>query len=94
MDNIEDIIEDILSQKDSKEVYTTKYKEFSEKYPTLFEKLFEPNFDRAVLRYMLNQKGKMSSIRSSSTVSLIPFCPKNGCACSKPLNVPLPDSEK
>lgn len=61
MDNIEDIIEDILSQKDSTEVYTTKYKEFSEKYPTLFEKLFEPNFDKAVLRYMLNQKGKMSS---------------------------------
>ena len=61
MDNIEDIIEDILSQKDSKEVYTTKYKEFLEKYPTLFEKLFEPNFDKAVLRYMLNQKGKMSS---------------------------------
>jgi len=60
MDNIEDIIEDILSQKESKEVYTTKYEEFSKKYPTLFEKLFEPNFDKAVLRYMLNQKEKIN----------------------------------
>ena len=39
----------------------TKHKEFTEKYPTLFEKLFEPNFDKNVLRYMLNQKGKINS---------------------------------
>lgn len=61
MDNIEDIIEDILNKTDSKDVYTTKYKEFAEKYPTLFEKLFEPNFDKAVLKYMLNQNGKIRS---------------------------------
>ncbi len=61
MDNIDDIIDDILSKKDSKDVCMTKYKEFSEKYPTLFDKLFDPNFDKAVLKYMLNQKGKIQS---------------------------------
>ena len=38
-----------------------KYKEFNEKYPTLFDKLFDPNFDKAVLKYMLNQKEKIKS---------------------------------
>lgn len=71
MVNIEAIVEDILSKKEDKEGYITKYKEFSENYPTLFEKLFEPNLDKAVLRYMLNQKGKMNTNKQTEHTASI-----------------------
>lgn len=61
MENLNDIIEDILKKKDSKESYKTKYDEFSKRYPTLFEKLFDENFDEKTLKYMLNQNEQINT---------------------------------
>lgn len=61
MNNIEDIMNDILSKKHTKEFYSDKYEEFSKTYPTLFDKLFEPDLDTSVLRYMINQMNKMNA---------------------------------
>jgi hypothetical protein len=55
------IIEEVMTDKQPKEFYVNKYPEFSEQYPYLLEKLYELNFDKDTLRYMLNQKQQMDS---------------------------------
>lgn len=60
MNNLTEIIEDIRTKPNTKAYYTEKYPDFAKHYPTLFEKLFDPNLDIATLRYMLNQKDKMN----------------------------------
>ena len=61
MQNWNDIIDDIRTNINTQLFYSEKYPEFSKRYPTLFEKLFEQNLDLTTLRYMLNQKEKMNS---------------------------------
>tara|TARA_Y100000389_G_C17308602_1_gene436769 strand:+ start:508 stop:780 length:273 start_codon:yes stop_codon:yes gene_type:complete len=63
---LNEIIDDIRDNPhNSKDFYTEKYPDFSKHYPTLFEKLFDPKLDVTTLRYMLNQKEKMSSNKLS-----------------------------
>ena len=65
MDNVEDIIYDILNNKNSKEFYQSKYYDFSSNCPYLFNKLFEDDFDKGTLQYMLNQKEKIKCNKQS-----------------------------
>ena len=61
MTETEDIIHDILNNKNTKEFFRNKYSDFASNCPHLFDKLFENNLDRATLNYMLYQKQKMDS---------------------------------
>lgn len=61
MDNLNEIIDDIRTNLNTKAFFTEKYPDFAKHYPTLFEKLFDQNLDITTLRYMLNQKEKMNT---------------------------------
>ena len=54
----EDIIQDILKNphQQSKTQFQVTYPYFFRRCPVLSEKLFDPNIDRGMLRYMLQQK--------------------------------------
>lgn len=54
----EEIIQDILtnSNQQSKTQFQVTYPDFFRRCPVLSEKLFDPNMDRGMLRYMLQQK--------------------------------------
>lgn len=54
----EDIIQDILKNpnQQSKTQFQVTYPDFFRRCPVLSEKLFDPNMDRGMLRYMLQQK--------------------------------------
>lgn len=65
MTETEDIIHDILNNKNSKEFFKDKYTEFASNCPHLFDKLFEKDLDRVTLNYMLNQKQKMEANKLS-----------------------------
>tara|TARA_Y100000389_G_scaffold32461_1_gene27587 strand:+ start:5597 stop:5878 length:282 start_codon:yes stop_codon:yes gene_type:complete len=58
MSTDEEIIQDILSNSDkrSKTQFQHTYPEFFRRCPVLSEKLFDPNMDQSMLRYMLKQK--------------------------------------
>lgn len=62
MNNLNEIIDDIRTNNhNTKNFFAEKYPDFAQHYPTLFEKLFDPNLDITTLRYMLAQKEKMNS---------------------------------
>ena len=54
----EEIIQDILKNphQQSKTQFQVTYPDFFRRCPVLSEKLFDPNMDRGMLRYMLQQK--------------------------------------
>lgn len=62
---VEDVIEEILKDKNSKEFYDKKYPSFSKRYPTLSKKVFYTNLDVSVLRYMISQMRKMNQNKLS-----------------------------
>ncbi|QOI90172.1 hypothetical protein QKU58_gp159 [Pyramimonas orientalis virus] len=65
MTNVYEIVEEVMLNKQPKQFYLDKYPEFSSNYPYLLNKLYEDNFDKDTLRYMLNQKQKIDANKSS-----------------------------
>lgn len=66
--NINEIIQEILDNIENtsnttglQQHYATKYPLFKEKYPTLFEKLFDTTFDKKLLNLMLEEKKNIDS---------------------------------
>lgn len=64
--NVNDIIQEILDniseeadKNELKRIYGSKYSLFKQQYPTLFEKLFDPLFDKRLLNLMLEEKTKI-----------------------------------
>ena len=63
---IHTVLNDIFDHPDiSSEVFKAKYPDFFEKYPVLSEKVFDPAVDKSTLKYMLEQKQRIESNRSS-----------------------------
>lgn len=58
--DVKHIVNEILSTKQSKELYIEKYPDFFEHYPVLSEKIFDPSFDKSTFNYMLNQREKIT----------------------------------
>ena len=66
--NVNEIIQEIYMNVDkksnrmeAKQMYEEKYPLFKSQYPTLFEKLFDPTFDKKLLNLMLDEKTKIDS---------------------------------
>ena len=60
------ILNDIFDHPEvSSEAFKAKYPDFFAKYPVLSEKVFDPAVDKATLKYMLEQKQRIESNRSS-----------------------------
>lgn len=60
--NINSVIHEILADEHkTHSKYLSKYPEFSSNYPTLFDKLFEPKFDKSILLNMMDQKQQIDS---------------------------------
>lgn len=62
---IEDVLEEILRDKNSKEFYDEKYPSFSKRYPTLSQKVFEKDFDVNIIKFMIYQMKKMNQNKQS-----------------------------
>lgn len=58
---IENVVNEILTDRKDKEFYDEKYPSFSKRYPTLSQKIFEKDFDENIIKYMLNQMTKMNA---------------------------------
>lgn len=63
--NVQNIINEILSEKKEKPFYEEKYPEFFETMPVLSSKVFESNFDKNILQYMLQQKQHMDDSKTT-----------------------------
>ena len=62
---IEDVLSEILRDKESKEFYEKKYPSFSKRYPTLSQKIFEKDVDVNIINYMIYQMKKMNQNKQS-----------------------------
>lgn len=63
--DVQNIVNEILKGKKTKNEYMEKYPEFFEKMPTLSQKLFEKDLDKNILKYLMNQKTKMDTDKIS-----------------------------
>lgn len=62
---IEDVIEEIMRDKESKHFYENKYPSFSKRYPTLSNKIFEKDVDINIINYMIYQIKQMNQNKQS-----------------------------
>lgn len=62
---IEDVLKEILRNKESKDFYEKKYPSFSKRYPILSEKIFEKDVDINIINYMISQMKKINQNEQS-----------------------------
>jgi hypothetical protein len=63
--DVQNIVNDILKGKKTKNEYMELYPDFFEKMPTLSKKLFEKDLDENILKYLMNQKTKIDTNKIS-----------------------------